>query len=89
MPTNTDVDDLDTETEPLECLDAGDGHVCKGPIEYHSVDPGRARAFPRCQAAWLARLDRRENSIERYENSDVPPDWFDPSACDERWNDDY
>ena len=33
-------------------------------------------------------LDRYENSIERYADSDVPPDWFDPAAAGERWDDD-
>ena len=65
-----------TETETLECLDDyGDGE-CSGPIEFHSIDPGRTKAFPRCQRHWNRRLDARENSIEKYENSDVPPPWF-------------
>lgn len=75
-----------------ECLDrplpGGHGSPCAGPVEFHSIDPGRLSAFPRCERHWSARLDRRENSIERYENSDVPPDWFDPTACGERWDDD-
>jgi hypothetical protein len=34
-------------------------------------------------------LDRRENSIERWADSDVPPPWFDPTFAGERWEDDY
>lgn len=67
----------------LECLNANDD--CAGPVEYHSIDPGRTRAFPRCEAHWASRLASRENSIERYENSDVPPAWFDPTYAGEEW----
>jgi hypothetical protein len=79
---------IDTLTHE-DCLDYRDDGSCRGVVEYHSVDPGRTGAFPRCDQHWNERLDRRENSIERYENSDVAPDWFDTSACGERWNDDY
>ena len=58
---------------------------CDGITEYHSVDPGRAEAVPRCERHWLRRLERRENSIEKYENSDVVPSWFDPAAAGESW----
>jgi hypothetical protein len=72
------------EPERLECIDEGMDD-CSGPVEWHSVDPGRAQAFPRCEKHWGERLDRRENSIERYEFSDVPPDWFDPANAGEEW----
>lgn len=75
-----------TDTPNLECLDDHDDD-CWGPVEYHSVDPGRAKAFPRCERHWRLRLDRRERSMERYENSDVAPGWFDPAAAGERWDD--
>ena len=71
-----------------DCLEGHTGE-CRGDVEYHSVDPGRAGSFPRCEHHWTQRLEQRENSIERYENSDVPPDWFDPSYAGERWSDDY
>lgn len=70
-----------------ECLDDhGDG-TCRGPVAFHSID-GRDRAWPRCDRHWADRLTRREASIERYADSDVPPDWFDPAAAGERWEDD-
>ena len=75
------------DDEPLECLD-GLGDDCEGPIEMHSIDPGRTGAFPRCAKHWNYRLERRENSIERYESSDVAPEWLDASAINERWEDD-
>lgn len=89
MNTTTTIqfDELDDD-EPLECLDDHGENTCRGPIEFHSVDPGRAVAFPRCEKHWGARLDSRENSIEKYENSDVAPDWFDPSFAGERWDED-
>lgn len=71
--------------EPLECLDDHDGK-CRGLVEYHSLDPGRYRAFPRCDFHWDRRLRRRENSIERYADSDVAPSWFDPSYAGESWD---
>ena len=71
-----------------ECIDRRYDWGCKGPVEYHSIDPGRTPAFPRCALHWALRLEQREHSIERYENSDVAPSWFDPSAAGERWEDD-
>ncbi len=80
-----------TETlDHTDCLDYGHpDRPCAGTVAYHSVDPGRAGAFPRCERHWGDRLDSRENSLERYENSDVAPDWFDPTYAGERWDDDY
>lgn len=72
--------------EPVECLE--ESPECRGEIAFHSVDPGRAAAFPRCEFHWEQRLDRRENSIEKYENSDVAPDWFDPAYAGEQWDED-
>lgn len=71
------------------CVDFNEQDQCKGPIEFHSVDPGRATAWPRCEKHWVKRLERRENSMEKYENSDVAPSWFDPTYAGERWNEDY
>jgi hypothetical protein len=73
-----------------DCLEHNpDEPTCKGEVEYHSTDPGRAAAFPRCEHHWTQRLDRRENSMEMYADSDVPPSWFDPSIAGERWDEDY
>lgn len=71
----------------MNCLEAHKND-CQGPVEYHSTDPGVRPAFPRCAKHWDERLDRMENSIERYANSDVPPSWFDPTYAGERWEED-
>lgn len=68
-----------------ECMDDMGEGTCRGPVEWHSIDPGRSGAFPRCEKHWGERLDRMENSIERYADSDVPPAWFDPADAGEEW----
>ena len=78
-----------TPKPELECLNAGGSTECRGPVELHSVDPGRERAWPRCERHWADRLDDHQNSISRWAHSDVAPDWFDPADAGERWDDDY
>jgi hypothetical protein len=58
------------------------------PVRWSTIrwTPGRAAAFKRCAKHWEERLDRREHTLERYENSDVPPPWFDPTLCGESWD---
>lgn len=81
---------MSTTLDAYDCMEYGDeDNPCAGPVEFHSIDPGRTRAHPRCEKHWGQRLDRRENSIEVYENSDVRPAWFDESYAGERWDDDY
>lgn len=72
-----------------ECLEHGGPTPCQGEVNYHAIDPGRTRAFPRCERHWIDRLERRETSMERYENCDVAPAWFDPTYAGERWDADY
>jgi hypothetical protein len=67
------------------CIDAHDGS-CRGPVGHHAVPGGSA--VPRCDRHFDLRLARWEGSIERYADSDVVPDWFDPSYAGERWDDD-
>ena len=76
-----------TTLDADECLDYSDD--CRGRVEYHSIDPGRTGAVPRCEFHWGKRLDSREDSVERYEFSDVPPPWLDESYAGERWDNDY
>lgn len=74
-------------TTELRCLDDHGENTCRGPVEYHTLDG--LRSWPRCTAHFERRLNRYENSLERYANSDVAPSWFDPAAAGERWDDDY
>lgn len=87
METTTDPT-LDEYGDPLGCVDDYAGNVpCSGTVEYRSVPGGSPVA--RCDAHFDARLERYENSLERYADSDLAPSWFDPTACGERWDDDY
>lgn len=74
---------MTTADDPIRCLT--EGRDCGGAVEWHSTDPGFRPAFPRCEAHWAARLESRESSMERYADSDVAPDWFDPSFAGETW----
>ena len=74
------------ETE-LVCLEASD--ACEGPVEMWYSGGVNGRSWPRCRFHGERRLERFENSIERYADSDVAPDWFDPANAGERWDDDY
>lgn len=79
-----------TDDEPLECVDSyRPDHECRGEVAY--FDPsGRGRGAPRCDVSADERLARYEgDSLERYADSDVAPDWFDPTYAGERWSDDY
>lgn len=69
------------------CVDHPSGD-CSGPVAYHTVPARDASPVARCDHHWARRLARWEQSIERYEDSPVPPAWFDPSAAGERWDDD-
>ena len=74
------------ETQP-RCLDEGSSTPCEGIVEYSSLDG--LRFWPRCDTHFNIRLERYEDSIERYASSDVAPSWFDPADAGERWEDDY
>ena len=76
----------DVDAPPL-CLDASPANSCSGDVEYHSIDG--LRAWPRCEKHFDLRLERYEDSMEKYAQSDVAPSWFDPADAGERWDDDY
>jgi hypothetical protein len=74
--------------EAPRCLeDHGEG-TCQGEVDYHWNGDPSGKAWPRCAKHQEAREERRENSMELYANSDVIPDWFDPSYAGERWEED-
>lgn len=88
-----EVEELTTE----DCLDyrPDEPSRCRGPVEYHSLDPGFAKSFPRCEKHWEARLNEQERIDRTYgARSDAPPSWFKGSwggenEFGERWDDDY
>jgi hypothetical protein len=82
--------DVDEPGDPRECLNYGhDGSGCEGPVEMWQTGGSSMRAWPRCTKHGEARLRRREESLERYADSDVPPAGFREDDIGERWSDDY
>lgn len=69
-----------------ECLEYG-ADECAGPVELFA--PGNGNAFPRCRKHRERRAKSYETSMERYADSDVEPDWFDPANAGEHWGYDY
>lgn len=70
--------------DELECLNSNYDN-CGGEVSYRAVPGGTV--WPRCEVHFEQRMDRYENSMERYANSDVLPAWFDPSYAGESWDD--
>jgi hypothetical protein len=69
------------------CLDAHLGD-CDGAVEYrHPLSP-TGRSFPRCAHHWDRRLAWQAEHNRRFPDSPTPPDWFDPLAAGERWDED-
>jgi len=57
------------------------------PCEALAVDrtpAGRALCITHLAGFW----EQREKTNRDYPDSDVPPEWFDPMAAGERWNED-
>lgn len=74
--------------DETECLDYAD-HDCSGPVEDWWSGGMNGRTWPRCTFHGERRLESYETSMERYADSDVAPDWFDPAYAGGRWEDDY
>lgn len=72
---------------PLEECIQYDPDVCEGEVDYFS--PYGFGGPLRCDYHVQKRIESYENSMERYADSSVPPDWFDESYAGERWSDDY
>lgn len=78
--------------QTIECMDDGDNDTgCTGAVEYRMSLSPTGISFPRCDRHWAKRLDAEERMNERVGNwrSDIPPPWFDPTACGEVWDDPY
>lgn len=70
-----------------DCLDKSAD--CEGGVSYWN--PGHGfRSWPRCDYHGRKRIERNADpySMAAYGNSDVVPDWFDPTMAGERWNED-
>lgn len=68
-----------------DCLDGPDG--CDGPVEHRQPLSATGRSFPRCDAHWAQRLVEQERIDAAYPDSPIAPDWYDPEAAGERWDD--
>lgn len=75
-----------SDEEPLECLDGHGEDECEGPVTYWHSGGTYGKSWPRCEKHGNARLERFENSIERYADSPIPPPWFNPMNAGEVWN---
>ena len=87
----TEIDHVTVEEylDADECLNYGaDGSECRGPVDYWHSGGMSGKSWPCCEKHGLQRLEEHENSIERYADSDVAPDWFDPANAGERWSED-
>lgn len=73
------------DDDERRCLD--ESPECSGEVTMWTTDG--LRWWPRCEFHGERRLERYESSLERYAESDVAPDWFDPADIGERWDDDY
>jgi len=78
----------ENEWEDAECLDSHKGG-CAGEVLLRPSLTGTGLAIARCDAHWQARLEWQEEHVKVYPDSSTPPDWFDPAAAGERWDDEY
>lgn len=78
------------EERPLpaeNCVEYGTGE-CRGPVEWCHAPSGSA--VERCEHHNAERWRRYQQSeTERFADSDVAPDWFDPAYAGEHWDSDY
>lgn len=72
----------------MDCLDDHKGS-CEGSVELRPSLTGTGTAIARCDKHWDERLAKDEEHRETYPDSPIAPDWFDPLAAGERWDDDY
>ena len=72
----------------LECLEDHTGD-CEGDVELRPSLTGTGTPIARCDGHWAKRLDTEDDHRRVYPDSSQPPDWFDPEAAGERWDDDY
>jgi hypothetical protein len=71
-----------------DCLDHPKGG-CQGNVEYRMSLTGTGTMIPRCDKHWEDRLAFQDEHARIYPDSPIAPDWFDPEAAGERWDDEY
>jgi hypothetical protein len=68
------------------------GSACEGEVYERQTLSGSGMTFPRCDKHYAEYVERTQPKIDevrkRYPDSDVPPDWFDPTYAGERWSED-
>lgn len=67
------------------CLDDHKGG-CEGAVELRPSLTGTGTPIPRCDHHWAERLEWQEEHTTIYPDSPIAPDWFDPEAAGERWD---
>jgi hypothetical protein len=73
----------------MECVNADKGN-CRGDVELRPSLTGTGLSIARCDRHWEERLDEQDRINSTYGvDSDVAPDWIDPSYAGERWDEDY
>lgn len=75
---------MNTDTDPLTCLDHGPD--CSGKVEYRMPLSGTGRSFPRCEHHWAKRLDAQARINHDYPDSPIAPACFDPANAGECWD---
>jgi hypothetical protein len=74
--------------EQEECLNRFEGG-CVGSVVGRPSEAGTGTIIFRCTAHAQVAADRAEEIRSRYPDSSTPPDWFDPTAAGETWDDEY
>ena len=75
----------------MECIDGPDG--CQGLVMKYYALSGSGERYPRCDqhySEYVMRVQPLMDEIRaRYPDTDVAPDWFDPTYAGEHWDEDY
>jgi len=62
--------------------------TCEGEVNEWASRSGITTAV-RCDHHQMQKEAKLDEIAQRYPDSDVAPNWFDPTYAGERWNDDY
>ena len=70
------------------CLDDHKGG-CSDGVELYPSLAGTGTMIPRCEYHQDKHTEQHNDHLKVYPDSPIAPDWFDPAAAGERWDDDY